>query len=500
MKRKVIILLLFLTISSNLFPTVTVSSIPGNAFNPTYVSEFGSWGTEEGQMQNPHSIAVNSEYIYIVDTYNRRIQIFDHSFNFLSIFGSSGTGNGQFSGPQGIFANESHVLVIDEDLSRVQIFTSNGTYVAQFGTVGSGNDQFYYPKGIFMNDTNIFIADSGNERIQIFDKKWNYVDTIEGWPIFHDLGNSNFPTNVYVDDTYIWISEFFNHRIVIYNLAGTYIGEIANQGSNNDVLGNPFGITGDNHYIFITEDLNGRVSIIEKSSLTIIGRFGSNGVNPGQFTSPQGITQNGTHIFITEYHGHVHIYSYNAVPINLEAYKGQDFITLSFYVQPHAFDITLYRIYRGLSGESLAFLAETTNTVYIDDNIDNQQFYYAVSTVNQFGESPLSEAKGVKVEDPVITTITEEITITETTIKTDIVSNIETITKNYTTTEFSHPNTTIISTIVESSVFTEIYSSFIISNQTLISSILAQNEGLPIFTPTVLLTSFAVIVYFRRKN
>jgi len=87
--------------------------------------------------------------IFVSDRDNDRIQIFDSSGTYLSQFGSSGTGDGQFDDPMSVEVDSSgDIYVVDNNNSRIQIFDSSGTYLSQFGSSGSGNGQFNEPEDV----------------------------------------------------------------------------------------------------------------------------------------------------------------------------------------------------------------------------------------------------------------------------------------------------------------------------------------------------------------
>ena len=74
---------------------------------------------------DPYGIAVGSGgNIYVADTGNNRVQVFDPSGVFQSTFGSFGSGNGQFSDPYGIAVGSGgNIYVADTGNSRVQVFS-----------------------------------------------------------------------------------------------------------------------------------------------------------------------------------------------------------------------------------------------------------------------------------------------------------------------------------------------------------------------------------------
>ena len=78
----------------------------------------------------------------------------------------NGTGGNGFSLPIGITTTDNNIFIVDTLNHRVQVYDINGNYVSQFGSEGSANGQFRVPVGITTNGTHIFVADNGNHRIQ----------------------------------------------------------------------------------------------------------------------------------------------------------------------------------------------------------------------------------------------------------------------------------------------------------------------------------------------
>jgi len=88
-----------------------------------FVTKWGSYGTGNGQFKYLYGVAVDSSgNIYVVDTYNNRIQQFNSSGTFITKWGSNGTGDGQFSTPRGI-ASSVNVYVADTSNHRIQKFS-----------------------------------------------------------------------------------------------------------------------------------------------------------------------------------------------------------------------------------------------------------------------------------------------------------------------------------------------------------------------------------------
>ena len=94
--------------------------------NGIYVSKFSSFGTGRGQLNHPQSLATDSSgSVFVTDTYNHRISIFDKTGKFVCSFGCNGYGEEQFNRPQGIALsrNGKNLYISDHGNQRVMIFS-----------------------------------------------------------------------------------------------------------------------------------------------------------------------------------------------------------------------------------------------------------------------------------------------------------------------------------------------------------------------------------------
>jgi hypothetical protein len=139
--------------------------------NGQFVTQWGSYGTGNGQFSMPCCIAFDSAgNVYVVDMLNNRIQKFTPDGVYLSQWGSYGTGNGQFNMPCNIAIDaQDKIFITDTANNRIQKFDSNGVYLTQFGAYGTGIGQFDSPHGVAVDSFgNVYVADSMNNRIQKF--------------------------------------------------------------------------------------------------------------------------------------------------------------------------------------------------------------------------------------------------------------------------------------------------------------------------------------------
>lgn len=132
---------------------------------------FGSQGTETGNFNYPTNICIAKDHrIYITDSMNFRVQVFDPDGAYIGSFGKHGDGTGDFSKPKGIAVDsDDNIYVVDAHFDAVQIFDQQGRVLLAFGSSGKREGEFTLPAGIFIDSSDtIYVTDSFNRRIQIF--------------------------------------------------------------------------------------------------------------------------------------------------------------------------------------------------------------------------------------------------------------------------------------------------------------------------------------------
>jgi DNA-binding beta-propeller fold protein YncE len=131
----------------------------------------GRSGEGEGMFHFPTNIFVSKDgRIFVSDSLNFRIQIFDSNWEFQNSFGQAGNGPGFFSRPRGVAVDsEGNIYVVDALFDNVQIFDALGNLLMDFGGPGYGYGEFWLPSGIFIDSMDrIYVSDTYNRRVQVF--------------------------------------------------------------------------------------------------------------------------------------------------------------------------------------------------------------------------------------------------------------------------------------------------------------------------------------------
>jgi len=162
-----------------------------------FVSTIGEPGEGPGQLgifgtgqSGAGGIAVADERLFVADTWNHRIQVFTQAGEFLYAWGTffdaqddpdlTQSNPGEFYGPRGIAIHDDRVYVTDTGNERVQVFDLEGNFIEMWGETGTGEGQLLEPVGIAVHDGTVFIADSHNARIARYSLSGDILDP---WPV-----------------------------------------------------------------------------------------------------------------------------------------------------------------------------------------------------------------------------------------------------------------------------------------------------------------------------
>jgi DNA-binding beta-propeller fold protein YncE len=157
----------------------------------SYVGEVGEGrGTGEGRLLFPTYLAVADDgTLYVSDTMNSRVSVFDSEGHFLRTVGARGDGFGLFDKPKGVALDSfGNLYVVDSSWSNVQIFGPKGDVLLYFGGRGGYPGLLRNPSAIAIapGTNKIFVGDYLNRRLIVY----QLVNTEPGDGLPADSGES----------------------------------------------------------------------------------------------------------------------------------------------------------------------------------------------------------------------------------------------------------------------------------------------------------------------
>ncbi len=219
--------------------------------------EWGGPGTGPGLMAEPRGLAADARgNLYVVDTKNHRIQVFDTGGQFVRQLGSQGSQDGQFKEPCGLAVDlEGHLWVADTWNHRIVHIGPDGKFLGAFG---GGDRAFFGPRAIVASSGVLYVADTGNKRIVRFDRKGNFLSQWGG----DGTGPRQFiePVGLAADPSgKIWVADTGNHRVQVFDSEGKFLRQFPVFGWK-DFYTEPYLVIGPSESLFVTDSSSGRIA------------------------------------------------------------------------------------------------------------------------------------------------------------------------------------------------------------------------------------------------
>ncbi|TAL99610.1 MAG: hypothetical protein EPN71_07375, partial [Rhodanobacter sp.] len=152
------------------------------AKQPPYqrVASWGDPGSAAGQFDGPNDIAVADDRVYVADSLNHRIQIFDLQGYFLSAIAVGPQGLLPQARPMNLNIAGDKLYVGDYWNDAVQVCTLDGRLTGTFGgKQGMGPGQFHAPGGASAEpDGTIIVVDFYNQRVQMLSPQGRFIRQI----------------------------------------------------------------------------------------------------------------------------------------------------------------------------------------------------------------------------------------------------------------------------------------------------------------------------------
>lgn len=262
-----------------------------------HTGEFAGFFIEYPKMM-PTSIAIDSNFnLWITDKNDDTVKVFSIDNNLKMIIGKSGSGKKEFKTPLDIKILGDRVYVLDSGNARMQVFNLMGNYLYDFGITGIDDGKLYCPNSFsFDKDGNLWITESCLKRVQIFDKNGKFIKKV--LDKFGAIGTiENY-------DNYMIISNLDDNKIYIFDLDGKIVDKIGDEIESKVYFPQGISILSDGK-IVVANSGTSTISIFDEKG-NFIKSFSSFGAAPGKIQYPLGVAVNSKdEIFVLDTGSHV---------------------------------------------------------------------------------------------------------------------------------------------------------------------------------------------------
>ena len=154
-----------------------------------FMKVVGQKGIQPGEFTGPSLIKVINDKLYVCDRGNHRVHILNTKLEYVDSFGCYGDGNGQFNRPNGIAQDGAgNLYVADTCNDCVQVFDCKGQFLSTFSKKGAASTKHLNrPYGICVGpDQFVYVCNNRNKCVSVFNTSGEFVTSFG--QIFNPIG------------------------------------------------------------------------------------------------------------------------------------------------------------------------------------------------------------------------------------------------------------------------------------------------------------------------
>lgn len=256
----------------------------------------------DGTLRFPQAVAIGTDgNVYVGDQGSHVIQVFRPDGSFVRTIGAPGTRPGELSAVGALAAAPDGSILAADGRNRIERFAADGSRITGWGGTGTAVGRFRFGGGrandagagggLAVGGDTVYVADSGNDRIQRF-----ALDGGRGAEIVKP-GLLSHPKGLAVRKSRLFVADDQNHRILVMDTGGRQITTIGGgSGERPGQLNYPYGVALDAAgRVFVADNMNQRILRFSTGpAYPYKGRWGSYGTQPGQLAYPRGIAIDAT--------------------------------------------------------------------------------------------------------------------------------------------------------------------------------------------------------------
>jgi tripartite motif-containing protein 71 len=137
-----------------------------------FVTQWGGGGVVEGRFDEPVGLAQDADgRWFVADTWNKRIQRFSPAFEYEANWAVNGWGSQSVVNKPSIAVDTARntLYAVDPENFRVLAWDLSGQFKASWGLYGNDQQSFTLPTGIAVGpDGRVYVADGDSHRVMVF--------------------------------------------------------------------------------------------------------------------------------------------------------------------------------------------------------------------------------------------------------------------------------------------------------------------------------------------
>jgi len=202
------------------------------SFAQSFIEEtrFGGEGRESGKFNEPQAISISqNQIIYIVDTGNHRIQLFDLQGNFRKSIGGFGFEVDQFDRPVDIWVQSLiNIYVSDYNNQRLQRYDGNMNFLSSLvSNEGDASEYQYYEIAscAINSQKDLFLLDHGDNKIIKINRNGQPERSFGAY----ESGEGELAQPVQLDiwkQQYLLVTDITRNQVLLYDFFGNFLGTV----------------------------------------------------------------------------------------------------------------------------------------------------------------------------------------------------------------------------------------------------------------------------------
>ncbi|XP_066277572.1 tripartite motif-containing protein 3-like isoform X1 [Branchiostoma lanceolatum] len=226
------------------------------------VTKFGNRGVRTGEFSFPIGVAVDSYGgIFVTDTGNNRVQVFDGEGHFKFKFGCIGTRDGEFLRPSAIVVTPAGDIVVKDD-KKIQVFDCKGRFVRRFG-----DNVLRAPFGLALTSQGHLVTVNAPRHDPAAVLTFTLTGDLVQRSLFEPVqGRPNKLRFLAVSQQNLIVSDLGNDTVYMTTLDGKSVLRFGSHGIGDGLLSEPAGVAVDGSgNIVIADSRNCRVQVFKPS-------------------------------------------------------------------------------------------------------------------------------------------------------------------------------------------------------------------------------------------